>query len=232
MGGAISLSTLSADYTAQDGEILTGTLGAHVKISIADGAKVTLRDAAINGVNDYKFVERGPLLLIESDYPWAGLTCEGNATIFLEGTNSVRGFYQDYPGIYVPPERTLTITGDGELTASSNGFEDDFFGGQAAGIGGGPFRDCGNIVIEGGTITATGGYYGAGIGSGFQVEGGFFGRCGDITIKDTVTKVKATRGEKAQHSIGAGCCGRCGTVTIGDDVGSRSEPTCTYPPNK
>ena len=40
MGGAISLSTLSADYTAQDGEILTGKLG----------ATVTLKDATINGV--------------------------------------------------------------------------------------------------------------------------------------------------------------------------------------
>ena len=42
------LSTITADHTAQDGETLTGKLGAIVKISIADGAAVT-----INGVMSF-----------------------------------------------------------------------------------------------------------------------------------------------------------------------------------
>jgi len=43
------LSLLTADYTAQNGDKLTGTLGSNVKISIADGATVTLKDVNING---------------------------------------------------------------------------------------------------------------------------------------------------------------------------------------
>ena len=47
----IDLSTITSNYTAKNGEILTGTLGSNVKISIADGAKVTLKDVTINGVD-------------------------------------------------------------------------------------------------------------------------------------------------------------------------------------
>ena len=97
--------------------------------------------------------------------------------------------------------------------------------GWGAGIGGGYgyIHSCGNIVIEGGTITATGGHYAAGIGSG----GG--SNCGDITIKDTVTKVAAARGEKVQHSIGAGYWGSCGTVKLPDQDGPSSADPYIYP---
>ena len=44
---------------------------------------------AINGANS-------------GDYLWAGITCEGGATIILKGANTVKGFYEDHPGIYVP----------------------------------------------------------------------------------------------------------------------------------
>ena len=97
------------------GHVLTGKLGKNVKISLADGAKFTLRDVTINGVND-------------SGCMWAGLTCEGNATIILDGSNIIKGFYQDYPGIFVPCGCTLTIKGAGSLEARSNGY--------AAGVGG------------------------------------------------------------------------------------------------
>ena len=58
---------------------ITGTLGAKVKISIADGAAVTLRNADINGEN-------------WESCSWAGITCMGDATIILKGTNTVKGF--------------------------------------------------------------------------------------------------------------------------------------------
>ena len=60
----IPLSKVTSDYVAKDGDVLTGTLGKNVKISIADGATVTLKDATINGVNS-------------DSYRWAGITCEG-----------------------------------------------------------------------------------------------------------------------------------------------------------
>ena len=159
---------------------------------VADGATVTLDGVVINGAND-------------EDCGWAGIICEGGATIILKGANTVKGFYEEYPGIYVPEGKTLTIKGDGSLDASSNGY--------GAGIGGGYNISCGNIAIEGGNIVATGGYLATGIG------GGGNGSCGAITIADTVTKVVATKYEQnTPCSIGSGAGGSCGTVTIGGTV--------------
>ena len=232
-GNTVDLSKLTADYTAQDGDVLTGTLSAEVKITIADGATVTLSGAVINGANN-------------SSYKWAGLTLAGDGTIILSGENTVKGFYEYYPGIFVPVNKTLTIQGDGSLTASSNGSGAGIGGGysiacgnitieggtvtatggrRAAGIGGGSSASCGNISITGGTVTATGGTLAAGIGSGRNAS------CGDITIANTVTKVTATKGEDAPNSIGKGYNGSCGTVTIGGNVGAITESPYTYQPS-
>ena len=190
---ATDLSKLTGDYTAKNGETLTGTLAGNYKISIADGATVTLDGVTITGENS-------------SDYKWAGITCEGDATIILKdgSENTVKGFYERYPGIYVPDDaenpannKTLTIKGTGSLTASSNG--------GGAGIGGGNSINCGNIEIQGGVITATGSSYAAGIG------GANSSSCGTITISGgTIT---ATGGEKAA-GIGSVYCGDCGDITI------------------
>ena len=239
-GATVNLSTINANYTAQNGETLTGTLGANKQISIADGATVILNNVTINGTKD-------------SSYKWAGITCEGDATIILSGTNTVKGFHEDYPGIYVYGDpvnpsnnKTLTINGTGSLTASSNGYGVGIGGGyniacgnieiqggtveatggiNAAGIGSGKNANCGTITISGGTVTARGGSNGgAGIGSGYQAG------CGNITITTGVTKVTATKGSGADNSIGAGFIGSCGTVTIGGVVtGNITESPYTYP---
>ena len=181
----IDLSTVTTNVTAQNGDILTGTLTANVKISIADGATVILSHVTINGTNS-------------DSYMWAGINCPGDATIILSGDNTVKGFYYSYPGIHIAENKTLTIQGNGSLTACSNG------GGAGIGAGGfdgnpeHPFIPAGNIIIEGGTITATGGYGSAGIG------GSRIGDCGTITIANTVTKVTATRGSYSPCSIGKG----------------------------
>jgi len=172
------LATLTGDRTFTDGYVLTGTLGGNYKISIADRATVTLSDATIEGAND-------------NGFQWAGITCEGDATIVLEGENAVRGFYENYPGILVPYGSTLTIRGSGALDASSNGW--------GAGIGGGYMIDGGSVVIEGGTVYAKGGKYAAGIG------GGYFADCGDISIRSGVVFVSATKGSgTAPNCIGGG----------------------------
>lgn len=184
------LSKITGAYTAQDGETLTGTAGSEAHITVAAGATITLKNATITSIPNAQ------------DHQWAGITCAGDATIILEGTNELKGGYEDYPGIYVPQNATLTIKGSGSLTASSNGC--------GAGIGGGYEIACGNIVIEGGNITAIGGTQAAGIGSGYEAS------CGDITITDGVTSVTATKGSIAPNSIGAGAGdgSTCGTVTI------------------
>ena len=203
-GDIVDLSTLTGDMEARNGQTLTGTLACNVKVSIADGATVTLRDATINGRN-------------KNAFRWAGITCPGNATLVLEGENSVRGFQRMFPGIHIAQGKTLTIQGSGTLSASSNGY--------GAGIGGGSAIDCGHIVIEGGTITAEGGNEAAGIG------GGGYAACGNITITSDVTSLTATKGDGAKHSIGAGADGSCGTVTIGGKVtGPISESPYTYKP--
>ena len=227
----VDLSELENDYVLQDGEILTGTLGANVQISIADGATVTLDGVTISGANN-------------SSYQWAGLNCEGNATIILKDgtTNTVKGFYENWPGILVPGGSTLTIQGEtlgtGKLIASSNGYGCGIGGGWniandscgninieggnitatgangGAGIGGGNVQSCGAISITGGTITSTGGENGAGIGSGRG------GSCVSINISGgTVT---ATGGANAAGIGGGGTTGStdasCGDITITSGV--------------
>lgn len=231
-GATVNLSTKNSAYTAQNGETLTGTLASKVQISIADGATVILNGVNINGSGTW------------TTGNYAGITCEGDATIILSGTNTVKGFNEDYPGIYVPENKTVTIQGTGSLTASSNGW--------AAGIGGGNTGNCGNITITGGNITATGGYGRAGIGGGSDAcgnititggtitatgyangagIGGGIGACGNITITSGVTRVTATKGPTAPNSIGAGGISTiCGTVTIGGIVtGNITTSPYTYP---
>lgn len=182
----IDLSTLTANTVVPDGATLKGTLGKNVQISIADGATVTLNNVTINADGSWT-----------SGY-YAGITCLGDATITLTGDNFVKGFYQYYPGIHIAAGKTLRIKGYGSLTANSNG--------AGAGIGSGWYIPaCGNIVIEGGTIIATGGDNAAGIG------GGNGGSCGNISISGG--NITATGGMSAA-GIGAGCDGPCGNISI------------------
>ena len=199
----VNLGSLKTNFTARDGQVLSGTLNDNYKISIAADATVTLDGVTINGVNN-------------SSYNWAGLTCLGNATIVLADgkTNTVKGFDYNYPGIQVGPEgSTLTIDGTGSLNASSN--TESQFGEGCPGIGSGWEGTCGDITIVGGTITAKGGTYAAGIGSGNK------GTCGTITIKGgTITAMCGFingNGDFVAYTGGAGigsCGGTCGDITI------------------
>ncbi len=156
----INLDTVEHNLTVPDGWILTGTLAANVKVSIADGATVTLDNASIS------YSGNG------ADY--AGLTLLGDGTIQLaDGTTNtmIGGLDGDgnsnWPGIYVPEGKTLTINGNtGVLNASRGGNDTDY--GSATGIGCGWNDNCGNIVINGGVINATGGGKAAGIGGCFR----------------------------------------------------------------
>lgn len=192
----VDLSKLTAHYTAQDGDTLSGILDGEsqpYKINVnTDGASITLLDATINGKNDEKLCS------------WAGITCDDNTTLVIEGTNNVTGFYENYPGISIAFGKTLTIEGNGTLNASCNGGAD----GWGAGIGCNDGEDCGNIVIRSGNITATGGIWMAGIGCGFGLN------CGYITINGgTVT----ANGGVGAAGIGTGYTETnisCGNITI------------------
>jgi hypothetical protein len=129
----------------------------------------------------------------------------GDATIILDGENSVEGFDMNNPGILPGPEgTTLTIKGEGKLTASSRG---------AAGIGSGYNISCGNILIKGGDIIAMGGLGSAGIGCGDGYSGTSV--CGDITITGgTVTATGEEYGAGIGSGYGENGTNVCGNITI------------------
>jgi hypothetical protein len=205
-GRTQELASLGADYTTVNGDMLTGKLAAGHQISIAAGAIVILNGVSIN-------YDASPVL----SGPFAGITCSGNATLIVSGTDFVKGFSSGYPGIFVPSGYTLTVTGDGTLYTDGHA--------NAAGIGSSSdniadYRACGNIVIQGGTIWATGGSGAAGIGSGASIiyteyETPHPSSCGDITIRSSVTQVNATAGSGAA-GIGSGQYSTCGTVSLED----------------
>ena len=195
----IDLSQLTGAYKAEDGDVLTGTLGSNVMISIADDAKITFDNLSINADGGW------------TSGSYAGITCEGDAEITLVGDNIVKGIDRDYPGIKAGPSgTTLTIKGTGKLTATASNLSN----GTAAGIGSNYKGTCGNIDIQGGEITATGCKTAAGIGAGYA------GTCGDITISDGT--IIATGGSTAA-GIGAGKSGSnvkssCGNITISGGI--------------
>ena len=220
-------------YTAQDGDVLTGKAVIDnpeyyddIRISIADGATVTLRNLTINP---------------ESGSNHVAINCLGDATIILEGTNTITGSN----AIAAPEGKTLTIEGSGSLTATG-GIKGGYIeiengtitatgsnsnagicvtnditiiggninatgGSSAAGIGSGYNVACGKITISGGTIKATGDGDAAGIGTGYN------GTCGNITINKGI--VTATGGERGA-GIGCGNFGHCGNITIAKTITS------------
>lgn len=240
------LVTLSgSDYTAQDGDMLTGTAGQDAEIKIAAGAKVFLNNVTI--------------AVPENDgHRYSALACEGNATIVLFGNNNLTGGKLATGLQAGEPGTTLTIKGSGSLTARGrshgagigsvntaiSGYVKDcgniviaggtivaYGGSEGAAIGGASAKDCGDITITGGNVTAYGGGWAAGIGSS---DGGTSTAswCGKITISGGTVYAK---GGVLAAGIGCGVYGCCGDVTItngvtrveavkGDDYSSNSAP--------
>ena len=217
------LSQATSSVTLKDGDTATGTMSTGMAVSIADDAEVTLRDVTVNG----------------------GISCNGSATIDLEGANTVGG--GGYCGILIN-HGTLIIQGSGRLTATGSdggagigGDESDCHvvikGGtivaqgssayrsvSGAGIGGRGER-FGNITIEGGDVTATGGENAAGIGGGY----GGSSSCGTISIRGGT--VRATGGANA---AGIGCgyanygnTSKCGDITISGGTVTATAGTIT-----
>ena len=151
------------------------------------------------------------------------IACSGDATIILMGDNTVSAAVNKAAIKIGGSGTTLTITGSGSLTAQG--------GGGSAGIGTDRNGSGGNIVINGGTVTATGGNYGAGIGTGLAQQA--TNTCGDITINGgTVT---ATGGGNYGAGIGTGfsfsASNTCGNITIGTGVTSVTATKGNSSPN-
>lgn len=196
----IDLTRAPGAFAAINGDVLSGSTS--YTVHIADGATITLSGAIFNG----------------------GIVCDGSATIILERENTVKGA-TNMAGIQVGGEgTTLTIKGNGSLTAT--GYS------QSAGIGLSRAWNLdydvvgGDVVIEGGNITAQGGSYGAGIGTGILQGSGRKVTLGNITIKGGTVKAidgKAPNGDKVANGIGTGdaypgCTNEVGEITIYDDI--------------
>ena len=175
----------SSNKTANNGWVIIGeTSNTTNVVTIVADAKVALDNVTING---------------SSSNSRAGIKCNGNATIILNGTNSVNACGDNYSGIFIQNGYTLTINGTGSLDVRSNG---------AAGIGGRKKPSViagGDIVINGGTIYATGGGNGAGIGCCYNTS------CGNIVINGGT--IIATGSENAA-GIGGSTYSTCGDITI------------------
>lgn len=94
---------------AADGDTYTHGIRKIGSSSVPQRTIATLQLRDLNGEHD------------DEDYKWAGITCNGDAKLILEGTNTIKGFYWNYPGVYIAPEKTLTIDGTGSLNTSSIG---------------------------------------------------------------------------------------------------------------
>ena len=178
---AIDLSSVSWPYTAQDGDVLTGTVSSMTHpLMIADGATVTLRNVDLSGNLDYIV---GTL---------------GHATIVLDGTNVIENtklydgeFSASYPAIYIcydmgSGNKTLTIEGTGSLTASAN---QSLVIGPYGEMYNGVVTSAGNLVINGGAITLnSGSNYVPGIGILDEYD------FGTVTVNTGITSLTVNAG--------------------------------------
>ena len=142
----------------------------------SDGWYVVNRNVTI----DSRVTVRGEVHLILADN--ASLTVDGGINVAEGKSFSV---YAQSVG-----EKMGTLTATGE---------------NGAGIGGGSWENAGTITINGGSVTATGGYNQAGIGGGDQGFGG--------TVTISGGNVTATGGQEAA-GIGSGFEGSGGNITI------------------
>ena len=177
---AVSTAKAQTEYTGTISETVT----------LADGASITLNNATITG----------------------GIVCNGTAEITLVGENVVgvttltNALIYQTPGIKIGCSgTTLTIKGNGSLNATG--------GSASAGIGLGRTWNAnatgGSVVIEGGTVTASGGN---GIGTG-TVGNSMTAHTDGIIIKGGTVNARLGKG-----TINYGSSVTIGTIKIYDTI--------------
>ena len=146
-------------FTAANGMVLTGTLCTDNYMRIAEGATVTFSNMTV-AVNS-------------QSWQVPGVWCLGDAHIVLAGVNSVTSGKEC--GIHIPSGNSLLIDGSGTL---------DVVAGYGPGIGaeGANQSSCGNITIDGGTVTVT-----KGNNADYSIGPCNSGSCGTIKIGNVTT---------------------------------------------
>ena len=185
-----------------------GEAGMMRQVDLSSGGNYTIADDGVYCVSGeskyYSLIIKGSPTVylvdatIEGWYVSSIQVSSGNPVIVLVGTNRLtgRGYYS---GLYYKPGCKGTLRGEGKLIAESVG---------GTGIGSYMDHSAGDLVIESGTIEATGGLGDQGnAGIGGSSNAG----CGSITI--TGGKVTA-RGSDGAAAIGAGKNGPCSSIVL------------------
>ena len=185
-----------------------GEAGMMRQVDLSSGGNYTIADDGVYCVSGeskyYSLIIKGSPTVylvdatIEGWYVSSIQVSSGNPVIVLVGTNRLtgRGYYS---GLYYKPGCKVTLRGEGKLIAESVG---------GTGIGSYMDHSAGDLVIESGTIEATGGLGDQGnAGIGGSSNAG----CGSITI--TGGKVTA-RGSDGAAAIGAGKNGPCSSIVL------------------
>lgn len=160
------------------------------RIIIKDGAQVTLKNVKLNEQNITANAQKPVIEVL------------GTATITISGKeNVIKSCMSDFCSAICVTGANATLTINGTL-------EDKLIldaSASANGIGIGATNNA-NLIINGGTITATGGWSAAGIGSNSNFI------CGDITINGG--NITANAGQNAAAIGGGDNAGQCGNISI------------------
>lgn len=155
-------------------------------------------------------IHTDPTDLTKTEILYKSVSVQGDVNLILKEGSELQMLHGH---IDVPEGSSLTVYCD---NTSNSGTLKVWGANNHAAIGGSPDSpDSGRITINGGTVTASSSYGGAGIGSG---EGG---SAGDITINGGNIKATANNGGAG---IGTGKNGKSATITINNcyEINARS----------
>lgn len=231
---------IDSDNVAEfDGKTLTGTTTNGIFISNFTTVNLTIEDLNITKSQDISscisvgygatlnLTVKGDNTLKAAGWGGAGIEVMGQTKATLRITSDSTGTLTAKGGYGEALHSSYGGAGIGGMARITSGIEQVYVGNiiieggtinaaggyQAAGIGGTIGESGGNITITGGTVNATGGYYAAGIG------GGSIGNVDSITIGGgTVTatggKDGAAIGVGYQSASAAGYVFSLGTISI------------------
>lgn len=200
--------TLDGTDVTNQTPITTSTLGAHTltitgkapykesrtfNFTVSDLNTITASTIPTQMTGVYKVTEN-----IVTDNR---LVVNGEVTLILGAGKTLTA----NKGIEVTVGNTLTIKGEGTLTATAQ----DYYAAIGNNYGNSQTREYGHIIIESGTINATGGHNAAGIGGGYGNRDN-----GNSIIEIKGGIVNATGGTCAA-GIGAGQCSESGVSYYG-----------------
>lgn len=220
----VNVSDISGmEYTVNGNVHLRGNgQTKNLKLKVEEGSKLLLEDVILkptatghavtcNGSATIKLLGKNEITATCTGKRQEGsgiLINKGTLTINGPGELKATGLGEASCGIGACNGASIIINGGTIIATSSNPY-DASWGNPGIGvsdwIGSGY---CGDITINGGHITAQGGPYAAGIGTGV------LSTCGNITIQGENTIVTSKKGNGTANDIGTGDSGKCGTITF------------------